>query len=71
MAQLQDTDRYDPDRDPFKVCCYCGNPVSQSLHSLEVGKCARHSEIFSEDIASGWKQNRLKSLIDAYEANNI
>lgn len=69
MAELHDTDRYDPSRDPFKFCAYCTSPVAKGRHSITVGLCDRHFAIYQEDIESGFRQNRLKSLIDVYEAN--
>lgn len=49
--------------DAFKTCHYCGQPVKQGSGYKTVGLCAEHEQILSEDIASGWKQNRLREIM--------
>jgi hypothetical protein len=68
MPEIASTDSYDPTRDVFKVCLFCGHLVEQSLNSKAVGLCTRHLAIYAEDIKDGFQRNRLKQLIDKYNA---
>jgi hypothetical protein len=49
--------------DPFKTCSFCGQSVKRGSGWLTVGLCEEHERIFSEDIALGFKQNRLREMM--------
>lgn len=44
-------------------CPYCGQPVEQTMNSFG-DKCPVHARMWSEDIRSGFAQNRLKDMIE-------
>lgn len=48
--------------DSMKNCIYCGSPVEHGRGYHTVGLCEEHSKIWKEDIASGFKRNRLKEM---------
>jgi len=49
--------------DPFKTCSFCGNGVKHGSGYVTIGLCEEHERIWSEDIKSGFKQNRLKQIM--------
>lgn len=49
--------------DTLKYCYYCGNYVHHGHGWSTVGMCIEHEKIWSEDIASGFKQNRLRQIM--------
>ena len=44
-------------------CPYCGQAVEQTAHSFG-SYCPQHARMWAEDIRSGFKQNRLKALME-------
>ena len=44
-------------------CPYCGQPVEQTANSFGT-HCVTHARMWDEDIKGGFKQNRLKAMID-------
>lgn len=49
--------------DAFKFCHYCGRQVAYGRGWTSVGMCPEHLKIWEEDIASGFKQNRLRNIM--------
>lgn len=49
--------------DSIKKCHYCGQPVAHGPGWTAVGMCEQHNQIWKEDIASGFKQNRLRDIM--------
>ena len=49
--------------DAFKTCSYCGYPVKHVGNATTVGMCATHEKIWLEDIATGFKKNRLRDIM--------
>jgi len=49
--------------DAFRTCHYCGQSVKKGSNSITVGLCEEHERIWTEDIKSGFKQNRLKEIM--------
>jgi len=51
--------------DPFKNCAFCGTAVKHGSGYITIGLCEEHERIWSEDIKSGFKQNRLREIMIA------
>lgn len=66
MAEILETDAYNPNKNTTKFCSYCKDPVARGNGSSSVGLCQRHLDVWREDVQSGFKRNRLKDLIDQY-----
>jgi hypothetical protein len=49
--------------DPFKTCSFCGASVKHGIGWITIGMCEEHERIWKEDIASGFKQNRLREIM--------
>ena len=49
----------------MKNCSFCGATVRHGIGWSTVGMCDEHERIWTEDIASGFKQNRLRDIMVA------
>jgi len=51
--------------DAFKTCSFCGQGVKHGSGWITIGMCEEHERIWTEDIKSGFKQNRLRDIMIA------
>lgn len=49
--------------DPFKTCSFCGMGIKHGSGYITIGLCEEHERIWSEDIKSGFAQNRLREIM--------
>lgn len=46
-----------------KTCSYCGKPVWQNANWRTIGTCQTHEKMWTEDVQSAFKQNRLRDMM--------
>jgi hypothetical protein len=47
-----------------RKCSYCDQPEHTERNISRVGQCTLHARMWDEDVKSGFKQNRLKDILE-------